>query len=104
MAESAAVAPEELADCDDPVNFAIAYGAAVANADRQSHSTVISENVVREFVFDRVKKRFDFLRNFADSKHTVPLFISIDQHNTYWHSALFLFNHIYHQNSFNRSV
>ena len=80
------------------------YSTAMAGTDGQDHSSVIAVNVTREIVFDRVEKRFDFLRNFTDSKHAAPLLISIGQHNTYRHSGLFLFNHAYHENSFNRSV
>ena len=79
-------------------------GAAMTDAHRHDQRTIISINVSRNRVLDRLEKKFDFLRNFADSNHTASVLISIAQHNTYRHSRLFVFNLNYHQNSFNRSV
>ena len=79
-------------------------GAAVTNADGNYEIAIIGINVSRDLILGRLEKSFDFLRNFADSNHTPSLLTSNAQYNTYRHSRLFLFNHHYHQNSFNRSV
>ena len=53
------------------------YSTAMTDTDGQDHGCVILVNMSREIIFDRVEKRFDFLRNFTDSKHAAPLLISI---------------------------
>src|SRR6056297_530694 len=53
------------------------YSTAMTDTDGQNHGCVILVDVSRKIVFDRVEKRFDFLRNFTDSKHAAPLLISI---------------------------
>jgi hypothetical protein len=84
---------------DKPLN-----GAAMTDADGNHEIAIVVINVSREIVFDRLEKRFDFLRNFADSNHTASLLTSYCSYNTYRQERLFLFNHHYHPKSFNRSV
>ena len=86
-------------ELDEPVD-----GAAVADADGNHEIAIIGINVSRDIVFGRLEKSFDFLRDFADSNHTASLLTSYCSYNTYRQERLFLFNHHYHQNSFNRSV
>ncbi len=81
-----------------------ADGAAVTDADGNHEIAIIGINVSRDIVFGRLEKSFDFLRDFADSNHIASLLTSTAHYNTYRHARLFLFNHHYHQKSFNRSV
>ena len=80
------------------------YGAAVTDTDGNREIALIGINVSRNTVFGRPEKRFDFLRDFADSNHIASVLTSTAHYNTYRHVRLFLFNHHYHQKSFNRSV
>jgi hypothetical protein len=80
------------------------YGTAMTDADSHYKIAIIGINVSRKSVSCRPEKRLDFFRNFADSNHTASLRISTAIQNTYRQDRLFLFNHLYHQNSFNRSV
>jgi len=84
---------------DKPVD-----GAAVTDADSNHEIAIIGINVSRDTVLGRLEKSFDFLRDFADSNHTASLLTSYCSYNTYRQERLFLFNHHYHKNSFNRSV
>jgi len=79
-------------------------GAAMTDADSHYKVAIIGVNMSRKSVSCRLEKRLDFLRDFADSNHTASLRISTVVQNTYRQDRLFLFNHRYHQNSFNRSV
>jgi hypothetical protein len=76
----------------------------MAETYRQGKAAIIVINVSRNLILDRLEKKFDFFRNFADSNHTASLRISFCLQNTYRQERLFLFNQRYHQNSFNRSV
>jgi hypothetical protein len=80
------------------------YSAGMTDADSHYKIAIIGINMSRKSVSCRLEKRLDFLRDFADSNHTASLQISTAIHNTYRQDRLFLFNHRYHQNSFNRSV
>jgi len=77
---------------------------AVADTYRQYHRPEIAVNMFGNLFFDRLEKTLQFPGNFADSNHTASLHISDFLHNTYRQTKLFLFNHYYHQKSFNRSV
>ena len=79
-------------------------GTAMTDTDSHHKVAIIGINVSRESVSCRLEKRLDFLRDFADSNHTASLQISTVFHYTYRQDRLFLFNHIYHQILFNRSV
>jgi hypothetical protein len=81
-----------------------ADGAAVTDADSQDKIAVIGINVSRDTVFCRLEKSFDFLRDFADSNHKASMPVNIGFQSVYRLERPFLFNHHYHQISFNRSV
>jgi len=81
-----------------------ADGAAVTDADGQDEIAVIGINVSRDVVFGRLEKSFDFLRDFADSNHKASMPVNMCFQYIYRLERPFLFNHHYHQKSFNRSV
>jgi hypothetical protein len=79
-------------------------GTAMTDADRQYHGPEIAIDMSRNLFFDRGEKMLQFFGNFADGNHTASMLISTSYQDTYRQMRLFLLNHRYHQNSFNRSV
>jgi hypothetical protein len=66
-------------------------GRFMADAHGHDQTDVIVVNVSRDVVLDRLEKRFDFLRDFADSNHKTSMLINTAYHNTNRHVRLLLF-------------
>jgi len=86
-------------ELDQPANRA-----AVADTNGQDEIAIIRIDVSRYLVVDRFEKRFDFLRNFADSNHKASLPVNIGFHSVYRLERLFLLDHSIHKIRYHRSV
>ena len=77
---------------------------AVTDADGKNEIAIIRINVSRNLVFVRLEKRFDFLRDFADSDHKASLPVNIGFHSVYRLERPFLLGHSIHKTCHHRSV